>query len=304
LVGVKSRPKDVQPAGKARRIKTELILLTYIVQLTHPPLGDTKMDDPVGLFGAINGAIDGTINHAFQFLNYKNERDAWNFNKGMAEDQWAWQQRMSDLMMEREDNAIQRRVKDLEAAGLHPALAAGNAAAASGPQSPVAHELSPPKMQKFELFSQILQAQQAQANIDHTKADTARILKERDWYDATAGVGNNLKAAQIAKLDEEIEQLRWMRENVLPDQRSETQARARYYMKQLEELAHNLELSKAAKIRTTDHNELIQIFSAGLAWLQSLFAGKEPGPAPAIPKINVFENPKFKDLNWHAGSLR
>ena len=68
---------------------------------------------------------------------YQKELDAFNIdmaqkNYQMAVDQMNWQQQAQQTAWSREDNAIQRRVADLTAAGLNKYLAAGQGASSSG----------------------------------------------------------------------------------------------------------------------------------------------------------------------------
>lgn len=68
-----------------------------------------------GLLGAVGGIFNNERNLAAQ-------REAQDYNK------WAQQ-----VTWQREDNAVQRRRADMEAAGFHPTLAVGNAAQAGSP---------------------------------------------------------------------------------------------------------------------------------------------------------------------------
>lgn len=54
----------------------------------------------------------------------------------LAKQQLAWQQEAQKTVWEREDNAVQRRAADLEAAGMNRLLAAGSGAASSAPIHP------------------------------------------------------------------------------------------------------------------------------------------------------------------------
>ena len=97
----------------------------------------------IGLTGGLVTDIYNIINNEQQKelqkeqYEYQKELDA--FNKDMAQknyqmavDQMNWQQQAQQTAWSREDNAIQRRVADLTAAGLNKYLAAGQGASSSG----------------------------------------------------------------------------------------------------------------------------------------------------------------------------
>lgn len=78
---------------------------------------------------ALGGAAVGS-NLLTGYLNYKNQQDNLEYQKGLQRDIFA-----------REDNSIARRVADLKASGLSPVLAAGQGAGTGGVVS-----VSPPQL--------------------------------------------------------------------------------------------------------------------------------------------------------------
>lgn len=123
------------------------------------------------------------------------------FNTAQQKKSQAHNQRVQEVTWDREDNAVQRRVADLAAAGLHPTLAAGSAADTSAPirQEPVQMDRG---MQ--DGFSVLASQGQALANIEQTQAQTDLTRAQVNAYELEVE-GKRLSNQRVAQLMKQTE---------------------------------------------------------------------------------------------------
>lgn len=134
--------------------------------------------------GGYGQAEANRINKDIAERNLDLQQEAFDYTKWLNAMSWA-----------RDDNAIQRRVKDLEAAGLNPLLAVGNAAgnsspiSVSAPQNRFSYQANKGNMSA--LIQQGLQMSQAFAGLeninarsDYTQAVTDNVVLQNDNINA------------------------------------------------------------------------------------------------------------------------
>lgn len=130
------------------------------------------------LFNTVAAGVDAgssLLNSVGSFFGIGNQ--AYMQRKAMR-----MQQNNIEVAREREDNAMQRRVQDLVAAGLHPTLAAGGPAASAVAGS--GQVTNPAPISDVMPKTSILDSAQRVAQIKQTQAETQRLLAERDRVEA------------------------------------------------------------------------------------------------------------------------
>ena len=140
------------------------------------------MDDLFSAGEVISGAIN-TIGSIFN-----NER-----NIDMQRENLAYQRDLQQQIFNREDTAVQRRVKDLKAAGINPLLAAGGAASSGAAvQTTAPHSDNP----DFNFMGNMLALKRQSTDISMTKSQQELVNEQRkgvkkenelkqktiDWY--------------------------------------------------------------------------------------------------------------------------
>lgn len=236
------------------------------------------------MFGWIESAVNQVGSWFGVDTRSKTEKNAEKLNKealAFEKERYAYEQALQQTMFDREDNAVQRRVADLKAAGLSPVLAAGQGANAGQEVSRTANVAGALQNQaqaeqavldrRMQVANQIMNMVGMFSSIEHTKAQSDAIrfdmgerfqtekgFKERDISvkELNSAVGASLAEFQKGKLSADTALTR-LRTAGVP---AENVGRILDALKK----GHDVQTSIKFGLRSNDH------FSVGVRDLQAL----------------------------------
>lgn len=196
----------------------------------------------------------------------------FDFQKYWADKQFEYQKMMNNLVMSREDNAIQRRAADLAAAGLNPNLAVGQPASSqgfggAGSVGVVGTNLGQRHVAKLNQDAgAYLDARMRMAQLGQTYAQNELLDSQRQYYESLAG-----------KVDAETA--------AIPDTQNYLRANTSLAQGRLRSLTHDLNISIERNIRSNDNGNYALIQQV-LSSLQSRLSSDKPLFDVDLPSVD------------------
>lgn len=171
------------------------IALSALLGFLGAGLGIAQIAQNVGVTQSNNKRAEENYNlqkNSFN-ENLALQKEAFQFQKDSYLNNFEYQKNLQQQLFAREDNAVQRRVADLQKAGLSKTLAAGDGAGAgsvvSTSPSSASFSGSPfsgkaPVLSGVDLVSTALSLADAQASIRKTNAEAENLLKQNQKMDS------------------------------------------------------------------------------------------------------------------------
>jgi hypothetical protein len=165
---------------------------------------DSEYDRCYGILPLLAAGIGLIGGLASSAINANSQKQANNANIKMQQDTNAQNEALTREAWARDDNAVQRRAADLQAAGLSQTLAAGSPAGVSSPIKAVAPQVDAVQ-QDWNVAQMAMQAMQQQADYSMTRAQTTMLKNEaKREKEVVRGMklDNDMKTADISLISE------------------------------------------------------------------------------------------------------
>lgn len=147
---------------------------------------------------SISALVSGGLGLVGNILGYSAESKQADLNYKLGMENLKYQKDLQKQIFQREDNAVQRRMADLEKAGLSKTLAAGSAAGAGA----VVNTQAPQRRQDYDRLAKMFDTQQMLMNTINIKKANADVNATNAQAELIKQQAENAKTEKLAKLQD------------------------------------------------------------------------------------------------------
>lgn len=161
--------------------------------------------DWTGLGSIATGLINSITQGVISKKNFNEMKRQYENNMKFQREQFDYQKELNQKMIEREDNAVVRRMKDLNNAGINPLMADGQSASAGGGTSTSFTGTDAAQMEMFDtstilgafLDSQRVRNEKAQTKIEKERLEMQQLNSAQDRLESLSRQILNTKELEV-----------------------------------------------------------------------------------------------------------